>query len=108
MPDADDGAADPDLVHYKFEMERDAWRRWTETIPRSVSLADRVRELIREDADATRRGGYDEIEERTARLLGSRLFHRARTAETALEDGDDEKVAAELEEIQKIASMFED
>lgn len=107
MSDGDD-TDEGESISYNFTMERDAWRRWTETIPRSVSLADRLRELIREDADATRRGGYDEIEERTARLLGSRLYHRARTAETALEDGDDEKVAAELEEIQKIASMFED
>lgn len=83
------------------------WNAWKNTVPRSTPLNSRLHELIQQDAQATARGGYDDMEERTARLLATRIQHRARTAQQALADNP-EKVREELDEITKIATLFEE
>lgn len=103
-----DPPTDTEVVAYQFYCPEDAWRAWADTVPRSVSLDDRLKELIHEDARATDRGGYDEMEERTARLLGTRIHHRARTARQALDEDDTTKAREELAEIANIAAMFDD
>lgn len=97
-----------DTVTYQFTAPKDAWRRWADTVPRSTPLDDRIKELLHEDAAATRSGGYDEMEERTARLLASRIGHRTQTARQAIDRGDEDKILEQLDEIEKIASMFDE
>jgi len=43
--------ADSETIEYRFEAPEDDWRRWTETVPRSKNLDERLLELIRADAD---------------------------------------------------------
>jgi len=105
-PPADADAED--IVSYQFYADSDLWERWKDTVPRSVALHDRLHELIAQDLEATRGGGYDDMEERSARLLATRIHHRAQTAEQALEQGDDEKVRKELANIDDIAGLFDD
>ncbi|MFB6256302.1 MAG: hypothetical protein ABEH58_06180, partial [Haloplanus sp.] len=46
------GAPEPGgMVTYQFEMEDEEWAAWKETVPRSKSLDERLRELIRADAE---------------------------------------------------------
>jgi len=39
------------VVTYQFEIDKDLWESWKETVPRSKSLDTRVRELIKADRD---------------------------------------------------------
>lgn len=101
-------ADDADPITYQFQADRNLWRRWADTIPRSKTLSARIETLIAQDLEAARRGGYDDMEERTARLLASRIKHRGSTALTALENGDTEKVAEEIEHMVEIAGQFDE
>jgi hypothetical protein len=40
-----------DMVKYQFEIDDDEWEAWKRTVPRTKSLDERVRELIRADTD---------------------------------------------------------
>lgn len=145
-----------EVVTYQFEISGDIWRQWTDLIPRSDTLADRIRDLIRQDTRARERGdsddavcyplridpdlwqhwmdivpestpyhervetllvndvrtaysdGWDDMEERTARLLASRIGHRGETAKTALDDDDAEKVREEIDHMMRIADLFDE
>lgn len=97
-----------DSITYQFEMRREDWREWTESIPRSVALSDRLRTIITADAKVRQRDGYNEMEERTARLLATRIRHRGRTALQALERGDTEKVREEIKQMREIAELFDE
>lgn len=89
-------------------IDPDQWNAWADTVPRSTPLDERIKELLHEDAAATRSGGYDEMEERTARLLASRIGHRTQTARQAIDRDDEDKILEQLDEIEKIASMFDE
>jgi len=101
-------ADDADPVTYQFQADRDLWRRWADTIPRSETLSNRIETLIGQDLEAARRGGYDDMEERTARLLASRIKHRGSTALSALDNDNLEKVAEEIEHMAEIAGQFDE
>lgn len=46
------GAPEPGgMVTYQFEIDDGEWEEWKETVPRSKSLDERIRELIRADAE---------------------------------------------------------
>lgn len=84
------------------------WTNWKDTVPRSTNLSERIETLIEQDLNATAAGGYTEIEERTARLLASRIERRAQTALDAIEERDDIDSATDnLEKIGEIASQFD-
>lgn len=119
MPGITDAAQESDdTVVYAIELPRSEWDQWKDTVPRSVPLHERLRDLVLEDYRSTAAGGYSEMEERTARLLASRMKRRSLTARQALdryEDPDDgdpdperlDSVREHLEAIGEIASNFE-
>jgi hypothetical protein len=39
------------MVVYQFDVDEELWNRWKDTVPRSKSLDERLRELIEADAD---------------------------------------------------------
>lgn len=39
------------MVKYQFEIDDDEWEEWKNTVPRSKSLDQPIRELIRADTD---------------------------------------------------------
>lgn len=89
-------------------VESGVWREWADTVPRSTPLAECVETILQQDAGAVRAGGYTQMEEKTARLLASRIGHRSRTAQTALDHENAEKVREELAEIETIAGQFDE
>lgn len=44
-------AKDKDTVTYQFNPPRELWNEWKRTVPRDVSLADRITELLEADRD---------------------------------------------------------
>lgn len=90
-------------------VDGELWQEWTDSVPRSVALSDRLAEVIRADLLAGRRGGYGDMEERTARLMADRIKHRTQSAKAALErDGVEcEKAADNLEKVIEIAEQFD-
>lgn len=106
---ADDDA--PDTVAYQFDPERELWEAWGDTVPRSVTLDQRLSTLISQDLRTANRAsgdGYDEMEERTARLLASRIGRRAQTATQAIERDDMGSVREHLGKIQDLAETFQE
>lgn len=99
---------DRETTSYNVTVPSGDWRAWKDTVPRSTTLYERLHELIREDTKAKQRGGYDDMEERTARLLATRIQHRGRTARQALERGDDDAVREQLDSMVEIARLFEE
>jgi hypothetical protein len=99
-------------------VDPDVFAEWSDTVVRSVSLADRIEALLQEDISASRSGGYDEMDERTARLLADRIRRRSRTAQQSLDryrdppDDEDpdparlDNVRENLEKIEEIADTF--
>ncbi|MDS0284770.1 hypothetical protein [Haloarcula onubensis] len=39
------------MVTYQFEIDKDEWDEWKNTVPRTKALDERIRELIRADTD---------------------------------------------------------
>jgi len=39
------------MTTYQFQIDEDEWEEWKKTVPRSKSLDERIRELIRADAE---------------------------------------------------------
>lgn len=120
MPGITDAAQESDdTVVYAIELPREEWETWKDTVPRSVPLHERLRDLVLEDYRSTTAGGYNEMEERTARLLASRINRRSKTARQALDryenpdDGDDpdpellDSVREHLEAIGEISENFQ-
>jgi len=95
-----------ETTDYLIHTPNDDWEQWADTVPRSTPLYYRLYTLICEDLHSSRAGGYDEMEERTARLLASRIERRSITARQAMERGDDESVREHLEKIEEIAATF--
>lgn len=44
-------AAKSDMVKYQFQMDRETWNEWKETVPRSKSLEQAITELIEADLE---------------------------------------------------------
>lgn len=97
-----------ETTSYMVELPTQDWRAWKRQVPRTVPLYERLHDLIIADAAATERDGYDDMEERTARLLASRIQHRGRTAKNALDDGDIDKVRDEIDHMVDVATLFEE
>lgn len=98
---------DPDeIINYMIRVPDEEWRTWTETVPRSTPLYERLRELIR--ADASSRSAFEDMDERMARLLATRVKHRGSTALQALDRGDEAAAREEIAEMREIAKQFED
>jgi len=53
------------MVTYQFEIDDDEWLEWKNTVPRSVSLDERIRELIRADTHGRVVEKNDESERET-------------------------------------------
>jgi hypothetical protein len=105
----DDSDTDPDAedrITYQFQMERDEWRRWTATVPRHIPLSDRLRALIRTDADAGARE-IDSDDRRMIELLGSRIAQRAANARDGLDAEEYDRVAAELDKLAQIGEQLD-
>jgi len=85
------------------------WQQWCDSVPRSVALADRLEDIIRADLRADQRGGYGDVEERTARLMADRIKHRSKSALAAMERDCVECESAEdnLEKVVEIAESFD-
>lgn len=101
-----------DTTNFRFQIPTDDWEPWTDTVPRSLALYERLRALIIADtaAGGVARGdvdGFDAEDEQMVRLLSSRVLHRARRARTALENDDEERVREELDTIIDIAAELE-
>lgn len=110
---ADSGtdAGEDATVTYQFECPEEPWRPWTNTIPRAVPIAERLRTLIRQDLEAHRRatGGHADAEKDSA-VLATRIRIRATQAEAALResDGVDAETAREqLADIRQLAEALE-
>lgn len=39
------------MVQYQFEIDDDEWEAWKQTVPRTKTLDERIRELIRADTE---------------------------------------------------------
>lgn len=40
-----------DMTKYQFQIDDDKWEAWKDTVPRSMSLEDRIIELIEADTE---------------------------------------------------------
>lgn len=112
MADASSAGLDPeDSIHYNFAVDSDEWTAWTETVPRSTALDDRLRDLIREDTRAAQRvGDGGDMETASVGLLAQRIRIRAMQALGAVRDGDDidrETAVDELEDVIDLADTLE-
>jgi hypothetical protein len=98
-----DAEVDP-LVTYQFSMDREDWREWTDTLPRSIDIPDRLAELIRQDTvvpdDA-------DIERASVDVIASRIRIRTMQAASALNEGDTDTVEAQLDDIAELADALE-
>lgn len=95
-----------EVTTYTLRIPSDDWNRWRDTVPRSTPLYVRLRSLINQDYTAAATDDWEDMEERTAKLLADRIKHRARTARSAIGD-DDEKLRKQLDKIEEIAGTFE-
>lgn len=99
-PDAEE------TVTYQFEISKDRWRRWTDTVPRSTPLDQRLRTLV--DIDSAFDGDAEVYKLNLLAMKFERIAQRSETAADALEREDRPKVLAELDKIQEIADVFDD
>jgi len=106
MTDADADSGDGPIT-YQFEVDRDIWRAWRETVPRRTALHTRLRTLIEQDLRAARRDD-DRGEDATIDLLASRVRIRAMHIREAIEGETDIETATDhLDELQDIADALE-
>lgn len=89
-------------VDYRFRAPRELWNDWKDSIPRSVSLDQRIIALIQ--IDAALDGETNVANMILLRMKLERIQQRSQTARQALQDGDGPKVRAELEQIDDIAA----
>ena len=98
---------DCETTQYQVAIPSEDWIDWKELVPRTVPLYRRIHELILLDIRASGLvkdgGAWDGEDEQMARLLAGRIEHRARRAETAVENDNAERVAEELDEITSLA-----
>jgi hypothetical protein len=98
---------DEDITSYQFFAPKSVWSEWQVTVPRNTTLYERLWALLEQDARATTSDGFSDMEERTARLLASRIEQRAVNAASALDDNDEERARDELDAIREIAGQFD-
>jgi len=104
-----DAESDADgTVSYQFEVDRETWHEWSETVPRRTALHTRLRTLIDQDLRAARRDD-DRGEDATVDLLASRVRIRAMHINEAIsgDEVDIETAAAHLDELLDIADALE-
>lgn len=99
-------AVDTDTTTYQFDIDRDTWREWADTVPRSVPLYARLRTLI--EMDTHREDIEDVTTTRLVTMQYNRIQQRCETATEALERGDADKVREELAAIAEVADAFAD
>ena len=97
-----------ETTSYTFRIPTEDWQDWRGTLPQTITVYERLHQLIVEDTESKQSDGFEEMEERTARLLATRIQHRSRTALQALDRGNDEAVAEQLENIREISRLFEE
>ncbi|AGC34576.1 hypothetical protein HSTV1_31 [Haloarcula sinaiiensis tailed virus 1] len=98
---------DTGVTSYQFFVPDSVWSEWQVTVPRNTTLYERLWALLEQDARATTSDGFSDMEERTARLLASRIQQRAVNAASALDDSDPDRARDELDAIKDIAGQFE-
>jgi hypothetical protein len=103
---ADTDAGESDTVVFQFEMGRDDWRQWTNTVPRDRPLSARIRTLIEQDARAARQA-VDEPEAASVDLLASRIRIRTTQALSAVNESDTDAAADQLQEILDLADAMQ-
>ncbi len=92
-------------VTYQFQMPRQDWREWTDSIPRRVTIDDYLRALISHDAAAA---DLDSANEHAVDRLVMRLRIRLRSSISALrDDADTEEAIEKLEEMQDLVDAME-
>jgi len=97
-----------DPVTYQFEIERETWYDWTDTLPRRQRIDKRLEQLIEGDLRAARRDESQAINEKTARIFAQRIRSRCLHAKAALRDDDDhDAVVDQLEELVDIADTLD-
>jgi hypothetical protein len=111
MADAatEDGDTD-DPITYQFQMDREQWRKWTNTIPRNHPIDGRLQTLIEQDLrSAAREGDQDDpINEKTLNIFATRIRIRAMQALGAVRDDENpEQAIDQLEELIDIADVLE-
>jgi hypothetical protein len=97
-----------EVVCYSFLVDPDLWRDWLDVMDHTETYHERIQSLLAEDIRASYAAGWDDMDERTARLIGDRVKHRSNTAINALENGNVEKAREELEEINTLAEQFDE
>ena len=106
-----DDSDDADTVPYQFETPREVWRQWTNTLPRSQNIDDRLITLIEHDyRSATRDANDDSMNDKTLGIFATRIRIRAMQALGAIRDGDDidtDTAESQLEELIDMADVLE-
>lgn len=95
-------------ITYQFEYaDEEAWRDWAHTIPRDVSLEQRITTLIEQDLRASERDGS--AEGKTVDLLASRIRIRAQNVRAQVRDGelDPDEALGKLEKIIELTEALE-
>lgn len=91
-----------EVIQYRFDIDRDTWMAWKRDIPRTRTLDERIRALI--EIDSALAGEADIASLRLLHLKCERIMHRADTARNALDAGNADKAAAELDAIHDLAA----
>jgi len=113
--DTDAEERDESTITYQFECPADTWRPWTNTIPRSVPIAERLRTLIEQDLAGHQQaqgmgGDVDEDKDKDTALLATRIRIRATQAAAALRESDDtdpDTAREQLRDIRQLAEALE-
>jgi hypothetical protein len=107
--DAADGTETDETVSYQFEMSADAWRAWTETIPRRQAIHSRLATLIEQDYRAATRDddAEEEMGEKMMGVFATRIRIRAMQAKDAVRSDDSEEAIEQLEEMEDMADLLE-
>lgn len=88
-------------VSLQCDVKKQLWKTWSDAIPQSISLHDRLHQLIR--ADTLPEDAMDDADVSLVLLKFERVAQRVENAETALDEGDEERARDELAAIREIA-----
>jgi len=99
--------APPDeTITYQFEMDREAWREWTDNVPRSTPIHDRLRTLIELDT-AVALETFDVARCRLVDMKADRITEKARQGQNAIRKREKPEQAVEkLAGIEEIAGSL--
>lgn len=95
-------------VRQHFDVRQDIFEAFRRSLPDHMAAHERLSWLVEMDVRTITSTGYNDMEERTARLLASRIKHRGSTALSALDNDNLEKVAEEIEHMVEIAGQFDE